>query len=125
MRDPSTASTNLFAEIKLTGPVLRARLVGPTIGQHEAPIISKMVQEAISGADEAVRHAVLDFTSIQFMGSVGIGMCLEINNKLRPQKGQVILYGLSGELEGVMKMTRMDKLFRLVNTLEDLDRALR
>lgn len=106
----------LFADINTEGAVLTARLVGPNMGQREAPIISSMVQEHIAESTTPLRFIVLDFREIEFISSVGLGVCVEIHNNAKSRKAVVVLYGLRPDAESLFKMTRMDKIFKLADS---------
>jgi anti-anti-sigma factor len=115
--DSASESTGqqLFAELRHDGGVLTAVLVGPSVGGREAPIISRMVQDCIQEHAAELRFVVLDFSNISFVNSSGLGACIEIHNLARTHGTPVVLYGMREDLRNLFKITRLDKLFKVVD----------
>jgi anti-anti-sigma factor len=106
------------------GGVIVARLVGPSFGAHEAPIISSEVQERMAAAAD-LRHVVLDLSEITFMNSRALGVCVEIHNAARAVKAKAVLYAIRPELRDVLKLTKMDKLFKIIDDEKGLGKLLK
>ena len=115
---------SLFVETSRQGGALFARLVGPNIGTHEAPIVATEVTGELKNGS-AVSHLVLDFTDVQFMNSTGIGQCITMHNVAKAMGIKVIVYNMTGDLWQVMKLTKLDKLFTVVNDEKKLEKVLR
>lgn len=125
---------NLFADItaKPGMGALFVRLVGPSIGQREAPIIQQMVAPAITDFGAALKYLVLDLSAITFMNSTGLGMLVEFRTRAakigggQPGSGgaKVILMGINAELLSVLKIVKFDRLFTFVNSAEELSKAM-
>lgn len=105
----------LFAALTLDRGVLTARLVGPSLGQREGPVVAEMIGEQLRGA-EPIGYVVLDFTDIEFINSAGLGSCVTIQTHAKKAgKAVVILHALRKELREVFKMTRLDKIFKVAD----------
>lgn len=125
---------NLFADItaKPGMGALFVRLVGPSIGQRETTVIQQMVVPAITDFGPALKHLVLDLSSITFMNSTGLGMLVEFRTRAAKAGGgnpggggaKVILLGINAELLSVLKIVKFDRLFTIVNNTEELSKAM-
>ena len=116
----------LFADItaKPGMGALFVRLIGPSIGQRETPIIQQMVTFAITDMGAALKHLVLDMSSITYMNSMALGMCIDFRNRAAAVKGDVIITGMSAEMLYLFQMVKFDRLFKVVKTTEELSKAI-
>lgn len=119
-----TSGQQLFADLTLQGGVLTARLVGPTLGQREGPVVAGMVQSRLEAAPEPVRFVVLDFSKIDYINSAGLGSCVTIHTQCKPKKAVVVLHALKNELREVFKMTRLDRIFKIADDPKRLAKIL-
>ncbi len=122
---PPAAGHAIFVQCKRSGGALIAKLLGPSIGQREAPIISKTVLAELEQEAEPPRAVVLDFRRITFINSMGLGMCIEVRNAMHQRGGKTILYCPSEQIMSVLKMTKMDRLYTIVDDEERLRKTLR
>jgi anti-anti-sigma factor len=123
-----TSAPNLFADItaKPGMGALFVRLVGPSIGQRETPIIQQMVAPAIDGFGPTLKHVVLDLGAITFMNSTGLGMLVDFRARTAKVAGgaKVILLGVNAELLSLLKMVKFDRLFTIAKDAEALSKAM-
>lgn len=54
-------------------------------------------------------HIVFDLTKVTFIDSSGIGIIVHLFKRLREQKRQLILVGLSGQPKELMSLLRIDR----------------
>ena len=115
----------LFVDFPVAGGgVVVARLVGPSFGAHEAPIISSAVLERMK-AEQPLRHVVLDMSDITFMNRRGLGACVEIRNAAAAAGAKAALLSVHDEIRGVLKLTKLDKLFKIVDDRKGLEKLLK
>jgi anti-anti-sigma factor len=114
------AKTSLFAEIDAKVSVITVKLVGPAIGQREAPIISDLVVPALNAAPAGFRWLVLDLSQITFMNSMALGMCIDFRNRANKAGGKTILYGMNDQMTALFKMVKVDRLYTLVKDAAQL-----
>lgn len=121
-----TTSTSLFAKCLLRDGVLMAKLISPSIGQRESPIITQLIATEIeaAGAANAPRALVLDFSQVTFLNSMGLGMCIDLRNRMAAIKGRVVMYGVNQQLLETLKLTKMDRLFTIVDDMKKLEAAI-
>lgn len=96
--------------------MVNARLVGPSIGQREVPIITDLVSAAIADKGAGLEFLVLDLSQVTFMNSMALGMCVDLRNRATKAggKAKVIIMGMNAELTNLFKMVKFDKLFAIV-----------
>lgn len=56
----------------------------------------------------------VDMSRVMLLGSAGLGLLLNIRKEATNQKGKFVLFGLSPELMGVMKATKLNTLLTIV-----------
>ena len=105
---------HLFADLQVDRGVLTARLVGPSIGLREGPVIAEMIESRLDG-DTPVAWIVLDFSDVSYINSAGIGSCIKIRNDGKAREAGVVMHLLSDNLKEVFKMTKLDKIFKMTD----------
>lgn len=80
-----------------------------------APQFKEQVQTFI---DEGENKIILDFSKLKFMDSSSLGMLVGLLKSLGAQ-GSLIIMGAQGVVTDLFKLTRMDTIFTMVETLED------
>lgn len=120
---PAEKKTPLI-EIKWNGTVLHLRPVGPNVGQREAPVIHDEVTPYFKELSKSIRAMVLDLTDVHFMSSMGLGTCIALRNAAAGVGAQPILYGMSKELQALMLMMKIEKLYKIASTREELQKLV-
>ena len=105
--------------------VLTARLTGPHIGEREAQIIARELNAAIAAADAQFKALVLDMKAVRALSSLGLGMCIDVRNSAAARGGKTIMLRLGRELYELLRMMKMDRLYTLVHSREELKKLLR
>lgn len=104
-------STAVFVQHERNGSIAVARITCPSVGQREAPIVQDEITGAANGAAWKV---IVDFKSVTMLGSMGIGMLVTLTKQTREKGGRLALFGLSEELMGMIRLTKLDKLLPIV-----------
>lgn len=126
MSEPASPHS-LFAEITPRPGMgsLFIRLIGPSIGAREAPIIQTMTGPAIDGFGSMLKNVILDLTAITYMNSAALGMLVDCRTRaLAHNKAKTILLNPSVDILGVLKMVKFDKLFALAQNADELSKAM-
>ena len=110
---------SLFAQIQSKDGVLSIRLVGPSIGQREVPIIAEQVIAAIAQNPKGIRWLALDFTDVTFINSMGLGMCIDFRNRVSKSGAKAALVGMNQQLLDLFKMVKVDRLFAIPKDAND------
>ncbi|MCH2161912.1 MAG: STAS domain-containing protein [Phycisphaerales bacterium] len=113
-----------LVEIIVRDGTLLVKPAGPSIGQREAPIIEQEVKPFMDRMGGDLKHLVLDLTTVTFMSSMGLGMCISLRNAAATVKANAILFGLSKELHALMSMMKIEKLYKIAKKQNQLDKML-
>ena len=81
-----------------------------------APSFKQSMTELVS---TGVTRIVLDISQVQFMDSSSLGAVVNLL-KLLGARGELIIAGASGVVSELFKLTRMDRVFRMVSTVDAL-----
>jgi len=119
------ATRHLHAvDVTTVNGVVTARIIGPAVEEHRGKAIVETVLRAIDEAAESVRALVLDFGSVTFINSSGISCCIQLCNGLREKGIRMIAYRPNEKLIEIFREMKLDKLFEVVDTPDDLAAAL-
>lgn len=110
-----------FVAVEKVGDAVLARVVCPTVGQREAPIVQ---EELVAAADAGGGRLVVDLSDVTMLTSVGLGALVTLHNHCRKSKGKLALFGLHETIVDLMKMTRLDKLFPIKKDRESALKAV-
>ncbi|MHC5024624.1 MAG: STAS domain-containing protein [Planctomycetota bacterium] len=113
-----------FVQCRFNRGVLALRLAGPSIGEREARIARDDILERLRRHGREIRTLVLDFTEIRMMSSIGLNLCIDVRNTAQGLGARTIAYGLRRELRKLFSLTRVDRLYEMPRTREELRRAL-
>lgn len=73
------------------------------------------IKEVISQGKHSI---VLDFSTVKFMDSSGLGAVVSVL-KMLTGKRELVLCGIKGMVLDLFKLTRMDRVFMMAETKED------
>ncbi len=62
---------------------------------------------------------VLDFKDVDFIDSSGLGSLVAINSTLLKHGRELYLASIQNNLKGLLKITNLDKILKMVDTAED------
>ena len=96
-------------DFKKAGTVLVARVTDKRIDASAAPELKAKVGARVEQGDQRL---VLDLSDVEFVDSTGLGALLSVVKRM-PAGGQVVLCGCRSTLVDLMRLTRLDRVFRL------------
>jgi anti-anti-sigma factor len=99
---------NLNLATSLSGNALVASFKCSKIGDFEAGPLKTDIE---SVAPLAGWRLVADLSKVALLGSSGIGMLVRLKKSCDEHKGRLVLCGLSEELEGVLRISALLKMF--------------
>lgn len=88
--------------------VLLATVLDSTVSDYESEVI---LHDIAQDAPDAAWRIVLDLGRIELLTSAGIGMLIKLLKRCRQEKGKLVICSLSSEIHGLLKTTRVDRLF--------------
>jgi len=78
-----------------------------------------LAQEQILPLAQPETRMILEMTNVPYMSSAGLRMLLSLYRQLSAKGGQIILVGLSEEIQDTMSMTGFLDFFQIRNSLEE------
>ncbi|NIV96314.1 STAS domain-containing protein [candidate division KSB1 bacterium] len=96
-------------------------LEGKIMGDSESISLCKRLKEVI---DSGERHILLDFSSVRWINSPGIGGILACLNVIRKFGGDLLFTGLSGRVAYYFRITKLDTTLKIYEHIDAARRAL-
>jgi anti-sigma B factor antagonist len=62
---------------------------------------------------------LLDFRKVEHLSSAALGMLITLNKQIAERKGRLVLANIHPQIFEVFKITRLNKLFNIQNTMDD------
>ena len=112
-----------FVQFSHPGGHLVAKVVVPSIGQNEAPMIREQVVAKMAGIARG-RSFVLDLSQVSLVSSMGLGTCVDLRNCAEKAGLQPTVYGMNRHLTDLFHLMRIERLFNILKTSHELDRVL-
>jgi len=103
----------LFVDITFSNGVMNACIIGPRIGEREATLVANAVNTQLKQCGKKVNSLVLDFSEVQFISSLGLGMCIDVRNTAEQSNAGTSIVGLTSHLKELFEMMRLDRLFTI------------
>lgn len=110
-------------DVETKGIAVVVRVAGPTLGQRECPAIIDAAQRAFAAA-HGRKHAILDLSNVQTFSAMGVGLCTDFAKRAKEKKLSPILFGLRGDLLDQLRMFKIERLYTVIRSKQDLDNAI-
>jgi anti-anti-sigma factor len=104
---------SLFVDVSFSNGTMKASIVGPRIGEREASVVAIAINNKLKEIGSKVDSLVLDFNDIQFISSLGLGMCIDVRNTAEKCNASTSIVGLTSHLKELFEMMRLDRLFQI------------
>ncbi len=91
------------------------RVKGKRIDASQAPVVREAVTKRIEAGP---RKIVLDLTLVEFIDSIGLGVLVACFKRMGGQ-GKLAIIGAQGTVARLFKLTRMDRVFPLYDSLDE------
>ncbi|MCD6448925.1 MAG: STAS domain-containing protein [Thermotogaceae bacterium] len=108
--------TDFNMEFKDMNGKLVVIIEGDIDAYHSAEF-KKTIKEKIATCSGATM--VLDFSSVSYIDSAGLGSLVAILKEARNSGKNVVLSSLKPGVKRIFEMTRLDKVFKIVDTPEE------
>lgn len=83
---------------------------------HQVPRIQKEIDAALANGANTV---IMDLTEVNFVDSSALAVMVRTMKHCRERSGELLLCGLRQPVRIIFELTRMDKAFRIFDTLSD------
>lgn len=103
-------STSTFLRVEHAGGVAVARVLVEKVASREAEILET---ELGSAAESASHRVAVDLSRVTLLSSIGIGALVNLHKRCKARGGAMSIFGLSEELSTMLKITSLDKIFKL------------
>lgn len=100
--------------IKNTDDLALLKIVESRLDAANAPELRSKVNELI---ETGAQRIVLDISDVEFMDSSSLGAMVSIL-KMVGSSGDLVVAGAHGIVADLFKLTRMDRVFRMTDTVE-------
>jgi anti-anti-sigma factor len=85
------------------------------IAAREAPIIEAEVK---AGAKTRGWKILMDLKEVTILASMGLGMLVNLNKACAAEGGKLVVCNVAPDILGVLKITRLDGILKIVPDLE-------
>jgi anti-sigma B factor antagonist len=110
----------MILESKIVNDVTFIKLVADRLDAARAVDFKEKMAVLIN---QGTNQVVMDLSAVKFMDSTGLGSLVSVL-KLLGGKRDLILCGVKGMLQDLFKLTRMDRVFVIVDTEADAVKKL-
>ena len=93
-----------------TSGVLIVRLKGPSLEEQDARSILSDLQ---AHAPEWNWRVAIDMNNVEFLASSGIGSLINFHRTCAGADGNMAMFGVNDNIQGVFKVTKMHKFFTM------------
>lgn len=100
-----------------SAPPLVLRLERTIVLENRQELKDQILTAFLAGA----RRIVLDLSGTEYIDSSGCGVLVSVSKQLRDRGGELVLAGLTGDVQLLFTLTKLDQLFTIA---ESVDAAL-
>lgn len=83
---------------------------------HQAPRVQKTVDVAM---DSGVKTIIMDLSDVNFVDSSALAVVVRTMKHCHERGGELVLCALRQPVRIIFELTRMDKAFRIVDSVDD------
>ena len=122
---PGTHGTSAatFVTISAKNKHMIARLDAVSIGPREAALIATEVSRMLTSFTKG-KCLVIDLSRTNSLSSMGLGLCVDLRNRAVDAGLRPVLAGMNIQLTDLVRMMRVDRLFTITSSSNDLERLL-
>jgi anti-sigma B factor antagonist len=95
-----------YVNFERTGVAIVGRVIPHKVTEREAAVIR---DEVAAAAPDAGWRVALDLSEVTLLASAGIGALLTLSKSCRESGGRLAIFGLEEEVEGMMRITKLDR----------------
>lgn len=86
------------------------------IDMRSAPALREQLLEAVESRPSRV---ILDLTAVDYVDSSGVGTMVDFKRRIDRLGAAVVLVGLQERVRSVFEITRLDKFFQIVSSVDE------
>jgi len=111
----------MATEIEIQDDVAIVTLKGKLMGGPETEECHDTIKKAISNG---IRKAAVDLSNAEWINSRGMGMLMACYISLRNQGGELCLAGQTEKTKSLLKITKLDTIFKSYETVKEAVKSL-
>ncbi|MEN6358025.1 MAG: STAS domain-containing protein [Armatimonadota bacterium] len=92
------------------------------IDVYTAPQFKEAINSVLSGGQ---KHLIINFAQVTYMDSSGFGALLSATKQLKPAGGTVNLIKCCGSIDRILKITRLNTVFGIYDSLDEALEAVK
>jgi anti-sigma B factor antagonist len=108
MPEPPAAPRSPYLALQARGDGTLVRVLPEKVSEFEADLIRN---EAIAAVAAGRTRLAIDLSGVELLTSAGMGALISIDRECRSRGGRTALFGLSDQLLGLLRTTRLDRIF--------------
>ncbi|MHC5113786.1 MAG: STAS domain-containing protein [Planctomycetota bacterium] len=108
---PRHLQRSRYAELTSRGGILTVTFTTPSLGMREAAAVAELLMDAISEFAGTLRYIVLDLSTVRFMNSTGLGMCITARHEASARGAGAIAVGLGRDLRALFELMKLERFF--------------
>ena len=85
-------------------------------------MISDEIVGAIGRASGRCQWLALDLSGVSVLSSMGLALCLEVRRTAKDRGMGTAIYGMNAHLRGLFQVMKVERLYKLVHSKDDLRR---
>ena len=93
------------------------------MGDREASLVANAVNNKLKQYGKRVQSLLLDMTAVDFITSLGLGMCIDVRNNADEVDAETTIVGLSCHLEELFDIMKLGTLFNIRSRQGDASKA--
>lgn len=94
-------------------------VLAPITGRFDAHQVPKIQKEIDAALATGANTVIMDLTDVNFVDSSALAVMVRAMKHCRERGGELILCGLRQPVRIIFELTRMDKAFRIFDTLAE------
>jgi len=114
----SESNANPSLPVEMNGDALIARLQVKLADETALKSLAQAIDEKAADENSGVRTIVLDLSRVQLLPSLALGLLVQMSNKCRSRQQKLKLAGVTPQVRQVFAITRLDRIFDFVPTVE-------
>jgi anti-anti-sigma factor len=109
-----------YVEFTHPGGHLLAKVVVPSVGQNEAPVIREQIVSRLGEAAKG-KSLIIDLSQVSLVSSLGLGTFVDLRNNAEKAGLRPVVYGLNRHLLDLFRLMKIERLFTMLKSPNELD----
>ena len=99
-----------------TGGVVVIKLTGQLMGGTDA---LKINDELFDLLEKGKNKIIVDLEEVSWINSSGLGILIGMITRVRKEKGEMVLINIAEKIKEILRVTKLESIFKVYDSLED------